>query len=138
MTNLPLDLTNAELEVLKVLWEDAPRTVRDVMNALHEQDHDLAYTTVLTFLSRLEQKGFVKSDKSLQAYTYRPLISREKVTKARLRSLVEELFDGAAGPLVLQLVRDASLSRDELSELHELVDQLDQAGTKTKSRGKKR
>jgi len=119
------DLTSAELEVLKALWDIAPSTVREVMNHLHHRGRKLAYTTVLTFLARLEQKGFVRSDKSGVAYVYSPRVSRERVSKSRLRTLVEELYDGAAGELVLQLVREESFTKGELDELQRLIDELD-------------
>ena len=62
------DLGDAELEVLAVLWDEGPTAVRQVMNRLHEQGRRVAYTTVLTVLTRLEQKGLVRSDKSDMAY----------------------------------------------------------------------
>ncbi len=119
------DLGTAELEVLKALWDHGPATVRQVLNHLHDRGRRVAYTTVLTFLSRLEQKRFVKSDKSDQAYVYRPVVSRRKVTAVRLRSLIEQLYDGAAAPMVLQLMREENFSADEIAELQNLIDQLD-------------
>ncbi len=119
------DLSTSELEVLKALWDHGPATVRQVLNHLHDQGRQLAYTTVLTFLSRLEQKRFVKSDKSDQAYVYRPIVSRQKVTATRLRSVIEQLYDGAAAPMVLQLMREENFSSDEIAELQNLIDQLD-------------
>ena len=119
------DLGTAELEVLKTLWDEGPCTVRQVLNHLHEQGRQVAYTTVLTFLSRLEQKRFVKSDKSDQAYVYRPLVSRQKVTTSRLRAVIEQLYDGSAAPMVLQLMREEHFSVDEIAALQNLIDQLD-------------
>ncbi len=119
------DLGAAELEVLKALWDNGPATVRQVLNHLHDQGRQVAYTTVLTFLSRLEQKRFVESDKSDQAYVYRPVVSRQKVTATRLRSVIEQLYDGAAAPMVLQLMREENFSADEIAELQNLIDQLD-------------
>ncbi|MHC4964780.1 MAG: BlaI/MecI/CopY family transcriptional regulator, partial [Planctomycetota bacterium] len=74
---------------------------------------------------RLEQKGYVKSDRSDVAYVYRPAVTRAKVTKSRLRSLIEQLYDGEAAPLVLQLMREQNFSADEIAELQKLIDQLD-------------
>ncbi len=119
------DLGTAELEVLKALWERRRATVRQLLNQLHEQGRRVAYTTVLTVLTRLEQKGVVKSDKSGMAYVYRPILTRANVTKSRLRSLIEQLYDGAAGPLVLQLMREKKFSADEIAELQKLIDQVD-------------
>jgi predicted transcriptional regulator len=119
------DLGTAELEVLKALWDHGPATVRQVLNHLHDQGRQVAYTTVLTFLTRLEQKGYVKSDKSDVAYVYRPAVTRAKVTKSRLRSLIEQLYDGDAAPLVLQLMREQNFTADEIAELQKLIDKLD-------------
>src|SRR5437773_12324998 len=99
------ELGSAELDVLKVLWERGPSTVRDVLEGLHGKGRRVAYTTVLTMLTRLEQKGAVASDKSDQAYVYRPRLSRERVTASRLKALVQQLYDGAATPLVLHLMQ---------------------------------
>lgn len=125
MAERNFDLAPAELEVLRVLWDEAPCTVRGVLNALHERGRRVAYTTVLTFLTRMEQKGCVRSDKSGQAYVYRPLISRAEVSRSRLRALLEQLYDGSAGSLALQLVKHEKLTRDEISELHALIERLD-------------
>ncbi len=127
------DLGEAELEVLNALWDAGPATVRQVMNRLHESGRRVAYTTVLTFLSRLERKGFVTANKSSLAYVYRPKVSRDRVRKSRSRELLEQLYDGAAGPLVLQLVRTERLSADEIAQLQELIERLD-AGSKRSKR----
>ena len=119
------DLGSAELEVLKVLWERGPSTVRDVLTLLHERGRKVAYTTVLTVLTRLEQKGVVGSDRSDQAYVYRAKASREKVTMARLRAMVRDLYDGAAAPMVLQLMRAEKFTPEELADLQRLIDTLD-------------
>ena len=125
MTERDYDLGTAEFEVLKALWDNGASTVREVMNHLHERARNVAYTTVLTFLTRLEQKGFVSSDKTGLAYVYRPKVSREKVSRSRARKLLEQLYDGAAGPLVLHLVKTERLSANELDELQRLVSKLD-------------
>ncbi len=128
-----IDLGAAELEVLKALWDLEAAPVREVMNQLHQSGRRLAYTTVLTVLTRLEQKGFVRADKSGVAYVYKPKVSRAKITRSRLRSLIEQLYDGSAGPLVLQLMRQERFSEDEIAELQKLIDGLDngQGGTGT-------
>ncbi len=119
------DLGRAELEVLKALWEGGPATVREVLNHLHNRGRRVAYTTVQTLLTRLEQKRFVTSDKSDVAHVFRARVSRERVTRTRLKTLVAQLYDGAAGPLVLQLVRTQRLTSEEIEELQGLIDKLD-------------
>ena len=124
MADRETEVGAAELEVLRALWEVGPATVREVMNYLHGRGRKLAYTTVLTFLSRLEQKGFVAADKREIAYVYRAKVSRDSVSRSRTKKLVEQLFDGAAGALVLQLVRTEQLSEEEIEELQRLVEGL--------------
>ena len=119
------DLGDAELGVLRTLWDEGPGTVRHVLEHLHGRGRRVAYTTVQTLLTRLEQKNYVAADKSGLAYVYRARVSRERVTRSRLKALLAQLYDGAAGPLVLQLIRTERLEPDEVEELHRLIDELD-------------
>jgi predicted transcriptional regulator len=119
------ELGEAELQVLKALWDAGPATVRDVMKRLHASGRRVAYTTVLTFLTRLEQKGYVRSDKSDLAYVYRAVASRNQVTRSRVKAVMDALFDGEAAPLVLQLMKTERFSADEIAELQRLIDQLE-------------
>lgn len=125
MVQKQYELGDAELEVLKVLWDDGPKTVREVMNALHSRGRKVAYTTVLTFLTRLEQKGVVRSDKSGMAYVYQPTVTRDRITRGKVRTLVEQLYDGAAGELVLQLIKTQRFTQEEITELQSLISRLD-------------
>ena len=125
MAEREYEIGTAELEVLTVLWDLGPATVRQVMSRLHDRGRRVAYTTVLTFLTRLEQKGFVRSDKSGLAYVYRASVSQARVRRSRLRELVNQLYDGAAGPLVLQLVRSGRFTQEEIEELRKLMERLD-------------
>ena len=133
MADRQYELGTAELEVLKVLWDEGPATVRQVLAHLHKQGRRVAYTTVLTFLTRLEQKGFVASDKSGLAHVFRAAVSRERISRSRLRKVVKELYDGAAGSLVLHLVKTERLSPEELSALQRLLDELDSKTKRMKS-----
>lgn len=125
MNDRTVELSAAELEVIGVLWDLGPSTVRQVHGHLHDSGRKIAYTTVLTFLTRLEQKRVVASDKSGIAYVYKPLITRDRVRKGRLKNLVEQLYDGAPGALVLQLIKTQKFSRDEIDQLRQLVERLD-------------
>jgi predicted transcriptional regulator len=122
------DLGSAELDILKVLWDRGPSTVREVLMRLHERGRKVAYTTVLTVLTRLEQKGVVASDRSDQAYVYRPRVTRERVTMARLRAMVRDFYDGAAAPMVLQLMKSEKFTPADLANLQKLIDELDADG----------
>ncbi len=125
VTKREYELGEAELAVLRVLWDLGPQTVREVMDRLHERGKKVAYTTVLTFLTRLATKGFVTSDKAELAHVYRAKVSRDNVVKSRVRSLLEQLYDGAAGPMVLQLIEHERFSADEIAQLRKLIKDLD-------------
>ncbi|RME40079.1 MAG: BlaI/MecI/CopY family transcriptional regulator [Planctomycetota bacterium] len=119
------DLGNAEVEVLRALWDRGPSTVRDVLTCLHERGRRVAYTTVQTLLTRLEQKGYVHSDKSDFAYVYRAKLTRNRLMRSRLKELVALLCDGTAGPLALQLIRSEQFTAEEIQALQDLIDRLD-------------
>lgn len=119
------ELAQGEHEVMKVLWAHDAMTVRQVMWHLHQRGRHVAYTTVLTFLQRLELKGSVKSDRSGVAYIYKPAISRERITGQKLRDVMQLLFDGAAAPMVLQLMQSETFTRSELDQFQQLIDDLE-------------
>jgi predicted transcriptional regulator len=125
MARRKYDLGRAELEVLRALWIEGPAPVRGVMEHLHQRGRNVAYTTVQTMLGRLEQKGFASSDKSELAYVYRARVSRERFSQSRLKTLLDQLYDGAAGPLALQLIRSQRLTPEEIEELRKLIERLD-------------
>ncbi len=118
------DLGAAELEALTTLWDDGPATVRDVMHGLHRRGRKVAYTTVLTFLTRLENKGYVTSDKSGVAYIYKAKAPRERIVGSRVKSLMQQMFGGSAAPMALHLLRNERFSSDEIDEMRKLIDKL--------------
>ncbi len=132
MADKQYDIGKAEMEVLKTLWAHGPAPVREVLAQLHEHGRPVAYTTVQTLLTRLEQKGYVTSDKSDIAYVYRAKLTRDRVTRSRLKALVRQLYDGAAGPLVLQLIRSERFTPDEIGELQKLIERLDSGAGRVK------
>jgi BlaI family transcriptional regulator, penicillinase repressor len=121
---LPTSETS-ELEVLKVLWDQGPGTVREINARLQDQGRKLAYTTVLTKLQRLESKGYVVSDKRDLAHVFRAAVSRNRLLKRRLKDLADELADGTATPLVLALVEGQRFKAEEIDRLRRLLDDLE-------------
>jgi predicted transcriptional regulator len=116
------ELTPAELRVMKALWELGHGSVAEVRAALAERGNELAYTTVMTLLGRLATKSAVVVDKTREPFVYTPAFRRESVLRERLREFVKEVFDGRADSLVLGLVEDESLSRDELRAIEKKID----------------
>jgi BlaI family penicillinase repressor len=120
-----LPVSDAELEVLKVLWSTGPATVRDVAAALRKQRRRLAYNTVLTLLSRLREKGYVAADRRDTAHQFRALVTREALLGSSLAALADMVCDGTASPLVLALVRDQQFSAEEIAHFRKLLDTLE-------------
>jgi BlaI family transcriptional regulator, penicillinase repressor len=116
-------LTEQELEIMKVIWETGPATVRDVYEKLLER-RTLAYTTVMTMMNILEGKGHLVRRPEGRAYVYEPAQGKGQVLSSMVSEFVERVFDGAAEPLVLSLVRDRKLSKKELQEIARMIDEL--------------
>ena len=120
-------LSDAELEVLKVLWDLGEGTVRDVLDASSQGgDRGWAYTTVQTLLGRLQEKGFVESSKEGRAFVFRPSVSRDDLVGRSLEELAERVCDGAAMPLLLNLVRSTSFSAEELARFRQLLQEREE------------
>jgi predicted transcriptional regulator len=127
-------MSDAERQVLKVLWDHGPLGVRNVMARLAEQGRQWTRSTVITLLQRLEKKGYVGSDKSGFAFVFYPLVSREDVISARLNDLAGELCDGEALPLVLAFAERHRFSAEELARFRKMIDELEAKRGKRGSR----
>lgn len=112
-------LSSRELDVMNVLWDRGSATVAEVLEAL---DDDLAYTTVLTILQRLEEKGHVDHESEGKAHRYLPLLERGTVRTSALRRMTETLFGDSPTLLMTHLLGRGELSQSELEELRTLVD----------------
>ena len=117
------ELTPAEFNVMKVLWHLRRATVAEVRTELGVRGVDVAYTTVMTLLGRLAQKGAVVVDKAREPFVYRAAYRRESVLRDRLRAFVRDVFDGEADALVLRLIEDESLSLDELRDIERRIEE---------------
>jgi BlaI family penicillinase repressor len=112
-------LTGQELEIMKIVWERERATVRDVYEALLER-RKVAYTTVMTMMKILEQKGFLKKSQEDRAYVYRPAQPQRQVVGAMVREFVNRVFNGSAEPLLVHLVEEHHLSPKDLEEIARL------------------
>jgi predicted transcriptional regulator len=115
-------LTDAELRLMNVLWTRGASTVNDVLEAL-ESDPPLAYSTVLTTLRILEEKGYVAHDKDGRAFVYSPLVPREQAQQSALQSLLSRFFAGSAEQLVHNLLNQEKLNRSELKRLKQMIEE---------------
>ena len=113
-------LTAQELEIMKVIWRSGASTVRDVYEALLEK-RKIAYTTVMTMMNILEQKGYLRKSQKDRAYTYEATKPQKQVIRGMVREFVDRVFNGSAEPLLLHLVEDRQLSEQDLDEIRNLL-----------------
>jgi predicted transcriptional regulator len=112
-------LTEQELEIMKIVWEREHATVREVYESLLEK-RKIAYTTVMTMMNILEQKKFLKKTQAERAYVYRPARPKQQVIGAMVREFVNRVFNGSAEPLLVHLVEEHNLSKEDLEEIARL------------------
>jgi len=116
-----ITLTAHELELMKIVWRhDDGVTVRDVYEELRTQ-RTVAYTTVMTSLKTLEQKGHLTTTQQDRAYLYRPARPKQQVIKDMVRDFVNRVFNGASQPLVLHLLEDEQMTEPELREISRMA-----------------
>lgn len=120
-----LTLTPQELAIMKVVWGRDTTTVRDVYEALREQ-RQVAYTTVMTMMKILEEKGYLKKTMVDRAHVYKPARPRSQVMSAMVRDFVDRVFDGAPDSLLLQLARDNKLTDKQRRIVKQLIEEVEE------------
>jgi BlaI family penicillinase repressor len=115
-------LTPQELAIMKVVWAKNEATVREVHAALNES-RPVAYTTVMTMMRILQEKGYLTRVEHDRAHVYRPASPQQKVVGAMLRDFVDRVFDGASESLLLHLAKDNKLTPKQKRLLTKLLDE---------------
>ena len=116
-------LTKCEMEVMDIVWQRGRVTVQDVVDGL---ERPLAYTTVMTTLKILKSKRRVlRCEKAGRAFVYEPLVTREEVSRSMTMELKERLFGGSAKSLVLNLLENETLSKEDVNELKKAIHELE-------------
>ena len=118
-------VTEGELSILEVIWEQGAPTSRDIAAVLYEKVSDSKMASVQKLLERLETKGYVSRDRRERAHRFRARVNREDFLRHRLQGLADRLCDGAIVPLVTTLLRSKKgLSRKHGEQLRQLIDEL--------------
>lgn len=115
-------LTEGELRLMNILWDNGAATVKEVVNAL-PKDQPLAYTTVSTTLQTLEKKGFLRHEKQGRAFVYHPVIERSEARLSAARYIAGRFFDGSPGLLVLNILEHEEIDFKELQHLKQLLEE---------------
>jgi BlaI family transcriptional regulator, penicillinase repressor len=130
-------ISETEQAVLKVLWDMERGTVREVLDALIDQGHSWAYTTVQTLLTRLMAKGYVAADRSGPAHVYRAAVSRGELLQQRLSDLADTYCEGTTSPLMLALVEGGELTPQEIAQFRDMLDKLEAESSRGRKKGGK-
>lgn len=115
--------TPAELEVLQVIWEQGPSTVREVMTVLKSK-RPRAYTSVMSLMNVMANKGLLSQKLKGRAFVYSAKVSRAKILSRMVSDLLNRAFDGSASALVIHLLQQAKPTREELDDIHKTINEF--------------
>jgi BlaI family penicillinase repressor len=120
--NHPPHITDAELEVMKLLWQKEPLSANDIILKLTEQ-MQWSDQTVKTFLNRLHKKNAIRFEKAGRNYLYYPLATYEEYLKSENRSFLDRVYNGAVGMLFAKFIEEETLSEKDIEELQQLLEE---------------
>jgi BlaI family penicillinase repressor len=121
-----MEPTKSELEILQVLWEHGPSTVRFVNDTLNEQKRAVQYSSTLKLMQIMAEKGILLRDESSMKHVYSPAEEESKTKTALLERFVDSMYRGSAASLVMQLFGNKNTSSEDLEEIREYLRKLDQ------------
>jgi BlaI family transcriptional regulator, penicillinase repressor len=124
--NVSPDPTRSELEILQVLWQHGPSTVRFVNDQLNELKREVQYTSTLKLMQIMVEKKLLKRDQSQMKHVYSPTAEEDKTKSLLLDKFVETLYNGSASSLMLQLLGNKKTSKKEIDAIKELLKKMDQ------------
>jgi predicted transcriptional regulator len=122
-SNLPRP-TQAELEILRVLWDRGPSTVRDVHTTL-AKERAIGYTTVLKFMQIMAEKGLVARDETERAHVYKAKVAQEQTQRQLVRHLLEGAFGGSATKLMMQALASKPATAAEIAQMRKMLEEFD-------------
>ena len=118
-----LRLTNKELTILRILWDNGPSTVREVNEAMNK-DENTGYTTTLKLMQIMIDKGLLRRDDSQFKHVYRPALTEEKTQKQLVDDLLEKAFYGSAEKLVMRALSAKKVTAKELAKIRKMLDEI--------------
>jgi BlaI family transcriptional regulator, penicillinase repressor len=125
MSKPSADVTSTELAILDVLWNRAPCEIRDIVEVLYGEHTPARHATVKSLLERLTEKGYIESDTHRFAHKFSPTVTRESYVGRQLQKLADSHFDGALAPMLLTLLDQVKLNREERQAIRKIVENID-------------
>jgi len=129
--------TPAELEILRVLWQRGPSTVREVHETLN-QARATGYTTVLKLMQIMADKGLVRRDESQRTHVYAPAAGEEQTQRRLVKDMIERVFNGSARKLVLHALSGGKATPQEIADIRTLLDEMEREGRPGREKGDNR
>ena len=120
-----IEPTRSELEILQVLWQHGPSTVRFVNDHLNEQKREVQYTSTLKLMQIMVEKGLLKRDERQMKHVYSPVAEESKTKNFLLERFVNTMYNGSASSLMMQLLGNKNTSKKELDAIRELIKKMD-------------
>ncbi len=130
MAKRPPTIPDSELDVIKVLWDRGEGTVREILDTLKAAGRLWSYATVATLLDRLETKGMITSNRSELAFVYKPAVTEADIRQKRVGSLVEKLYQGEPGLLVMHILKSHPLDPKQAKEVRALLEEMTKKDSK--------
>lgn len=118
-------MTESELEIMQIVWQMDRATVRDVHESL-STGKKVAYTTVMTTMGILADKGHLVRKKDGRAFVYEPTEAKNEVISGMVGEFIERVFDGSAQPLLVSLIKDRRLSGSDLESIRQMIDEAEE------------
>ena len=134
MARASQDVTDAELAVLQVLWDQGPATIRQLTESIYPDRGPAYYATVQKLLERLEGKDCIRRERSNGPHVFSAVLGPEDLIGRRLRAMAEKLCGGSLTPLLTHLVKAERLTAKQRQELRALIDELDEKSRRTARR----
>jgi BlaI family penicillinase repressor len=119
-----IEPTRSELEILQVLWQNGPSTVRFVNDTLNEQKREVQYTSTLKLMQIMVEKGLLTRDESQMKHVYSPAEEEKKTKSFLLDRFIASMYNGSAKDLMMQLIGNKKASKKELEAIRELLDKV--------------
>ncbi|HLX93396.1 MAG TPA: BlaI/MecI/CopY family transcriptional regulator [Puia sp.] len=119
-----IEPTRSELEILQVLWEHGPSTVRFVNDRLNEEKRAVHYTSTLKLMQIMAEKGILKRDQSSMKHIYFPAVEEQKTKGFLLERFVNSMYKGSASSLLMQLLGSGKTSKEEIQAIKDLLDKM--------------
>lgn len=119
MNKLP-QISEAEFEVMEVIWEKEPVSTNEIVDAVIE-NHNWNMRTIHTLISRLDKKGAISHKKDGRTYIYSSIVEKKNYVKSKSKSFIEKFYDGAANKMVLNFIENNMLSQEDIQELKNIL-----------------